>query len=223
MPRSLCSPACCQPCRRGAAAHPGGRTGEKGPVGTSEEGAGVRFNLTKCTKCPESLRCAGPGATGSAPSLRGRGWARAARWGPGLAAPEGSGPWARSQAGWMGQGAPQHGWGCGSRQGSPNTLGNGVKLQGVQGVPLEAPRQGRSRGVAAGGGAGLSQGSAALSGHSLGLLPANSTFIHSTAPSPPQRTARRLPQSLDRLLVPRVNRFAVSQGTWVFLSPFCRR
>lgn len=31
------------------------------------------------------------------------------------------------------------------------------------------------------------------------------------------------PQSLNRLPVPHVNRFAVSRGTWVFFSPFWRR
>lgn len=171
--------------------------------------------------------------TASAPSLRSRGSTRAAQWGPGLAAPGRQQSLGLEPAGW----ALRHSQGCGSSRGSPNALGNGVKPARVAGGPARGPKTRMEPGGPSWAGA-LSQGSAPhfrtgtgreRHRRGLGVLPANSNFIHSTAPSPrcmdppPQKHSQETPQSLDRLAVPHVNRFAVSRGTWVFFSPFWRR
>lgn len=200
-----------QPCLLPALLQRDGCTppGENRPVGTSEEVAGVQFNLTKYTKFPESLRCTGPGMTASAPSLRGRGLTGATQLGPGLAAPGGQ------------QSPGSEPSGTGGPRGSTTWLGlwdqpGDPQCSRKWGVACKGRRWSRWRPQGRDGGWGSQPGGRAEPGLSstfrtgtgrdghrcgLGLLPANSNFIHSTAPSPlctdppPQKHSQETPRS----------------------------
>lgn len=106
-------------------------------------------------------------------------------------------------------------------QRTPNALGNGAKPLRGTGGPTGHLQDGTEPSCPSRGhGAKHIQDQQRGQGHGLGLLPAKSSFIHSTAPSAPahplpKTTARKLPAVSAPVTVPQSNWFAVSQGTWV--------
>ena len=130
------------------------------------------------------------------------------------------------------------GQGCRNGQGSPSALGNGVKPARGTGGPAGGPQAGMEpRGPSQGGRAEPGLSTTFQDRHQQrgaqtqpGAAPSKQQLYSqhcSLAPlrrSPsPKTQPRDSLQSLDRLPVPHVSRFAVSQGTWVFFCPFWRR